>query len=182
MPNHPMSSSVMDHWPTPLVADTRAWLLAGAFAITINTLLLYLAARYGLQTGHGGVLKLIHPWLAPVLNRSGVAQIWASTTLPAPGSPTFKMGFHVFVGLLMAAMYAFAERFVRWRPWFKGVTYAVVVYLANALIVLPLLGQGIAGRRVVSSYGLIYFALAHTTFLLLLASSYARWRRCNPAV
>ena len=172
---------MMSHRP-PLVADARAWLLAGAVAIAVNTLLLLLAAHFGLQTGHGGVLKLIHPWLAPMLDRSGVAHAWASTALPAPGSPAFKTGFHVFVGLLMAAVYACAERFVRWRPWVKGLAYAVGVYLANALIVLPLLGQGIAGSRVVSSYGLLYFALAHTTFFMLLACCYARWRRSDLAV
>ncbi len=128
------------------------------------------------------MLKLIRPWIAPLLDQSGMAHVWASTTLPAPGSPAFKMGFHVLVGMLMAAVYAFGERFVHWRAWVKGLLYAVLVYLANALIVLPLLGQGIAGSRAVSSFGLIYFAFAHTTFFLLLAWCYARWRRRNVAV
>ncbi len=47
MPNRAVASSVMNHRPPP-AADTRAWLLAGAFAITVNTLLLYLAAYFGL--------------------------------------------------------------------------------------------------------------------------------------
>ena len=172
---------MIDH-RRPLVADTRAWLLAGAFAITVNTLLLYGAARFGLSTGNGGLLKLIHPWLGPLLNRSGVAHVWASTMLPAPGAPAFKLGFHVFVGMLMAAVYACVQRFVPWPAWIKGLFYAVLVYLANALIVLPLLGQGIAGSRVVSSYGLIYFALAHTTFFMLLAWCYTRWCQADLAV
>lgn len=172
---------MVNHRP-PLIADTRAWLRAGAVAIAVNTLLLSLAAHLGLQTGHRGVLKLIRPWLAPLLNHSGVAHASASTTLPAPGSPAFKTGFHVVVGMLMAAAYAFAERFVYWCPWAKGSLYAVLVYLANALIVLPLLGQGIAGSQIVSGYGLIYFAFAHTTFFLLLAWCYASWRRRDLAV
>lgn len=163
-----------------LAIDTRAWLLAGIVAIAVNTVLLNLAARSGLQTGHGGLLQLIRPWLAPVLDHMGLTHAWTSTGLPVPGTPVFKMGFHVFVGMLMAAIYVCAERFVHWRPWLKGLVYAVVVYLANALIVLPLLGQGIAGSRVVSGYGLVYFAFAHTTFFLLLAWCYARWRRRRP--
>ena len=128
MPDRPVSSPVIDH-RRALVADTRAWLPAGAFAITVNTLLLAVAAHFGLQTGHGGVLKLIHPWLAPLLDHSGVAHLWASMALPAPGSPAFKAGFHVLVGMLMAAVYAFGERFVHWRAWIKGLFYAVLVYL-----------------------------------------------------
>lgn len=154
--------------------------MAGALAVTVNTLMLYGASRVGLQTGHGGMLKLVDSWLASVLDQTGVARAWVSKRLLAPRSPGFKIGFHVLVGMLMAAGYAATESYVHFRAWLKGLTYAVVVYLANALVVLPLLGDGIAGIRSLSNVGLIYFAFAHTTFFLLLALCYARWRRSDP--
>lgn len=162
------------------VADTRAWLFAGTVAIAINTALLQLAAGLGIQTGQGGLLQLIRPVLAPLLRRLGVASAWASTALPPPGSAGFKDGFHVLVGLAMAAVYAWGERYLPWRPWVKGLAYALAVYLANALILLPVIGQGLAGSRTASAGGLVYFAFAHTTFFVLLALLYARWRRPAP--
>ena len=154
--------------------DTRAWLLGGGVAIAVNTGLLFIAAHLGLQTGHGGLLKLLRPWITPVLEHTGLTQAWASMHLPSTGSTGFKVGFHVFVGMLMAAFYALVERYVPWRPWLKGLAYAAAVYLANALIVLPLLGQGVAGYRAASATGLVYFALVHTVFFLLLAWGYDR--------
>src|SRR5262245_31099174 len=67
----------------------------------------------------------------------------------------FKTGFHIVVGLLMA----------------------LLAWLANALIVLPWIGEGIARSLYLSADGMIYFAAAHTVFFVLLALLYARFSR-----
>ena len=56
----------------------------------------------------------------------------------------------------------------------KGLLYALLVWLANAAMVLPALGQGFAGIHVLSVDGVLYFAFAHTMFFLLLALVYER--------
>ncbi|MFC4526712.1 hypothetical protein ISN76_04875 [Dyella halodurans] len=157
--------------------STQAWLLAGIVAITINTALLDLAARWGLDTGNGVLLRLIRPWIGPLLDRTGLAHAWMAAGLPGPDSHAFMMGFHIFIGMLMAWAYAYGERLVPWKPWTKGFAYAVAVYAANALVVFPLLGEGIAGGRILSGIGQIYFAFAHTSFFVILALCYDPWQR-----
>ncbi|WP_267221435.1 hypothetical protein [Dyella silvae] len=157
--------------------NTQTWLLAGLVAITINTVLLYLAAQCGLDTGNGVLLRLIRPWTGPVLDRTGLAHAWMATGLSGPESHAFMMGFHFFIGMLMAWAYAYGERLVRWNAWTKGLVYAAAVYAANALVVFPLLGEGIAGSRVLSVVGQTYFAFAHTCFFVILALCYDRWQQ-----
>jgi hypothetical protein len=57
------------------------------------------------------------------------------------------------------------------------VVFALLVWLANAFIVLPLIGEDIAGSRYLSAAGMIYFAAAHTVFFVLLALFYAHFTR-----
>jgi hypothetical protein len=83
----------------------------------------------------------------------------------------------VFVGLLMALFYAFVlEPVLPGRPLTKGLIYAGLVWLLNALVVLPLIGEGIAGLQALGAAGMIGFALIHTIFFVLLALLYARFR------
>jgi len=57
----------------------------------------------------------------------------------------------------------------------------LLAWLANALIVLPWIGEGIAGSLYLSADGMIYFAAAHTAFFMLLALLYARFSRQKKA-
>ena len=59
----------------------------------------------------------------------------------------------------------------------KGLVYSLLVWLTNAFIVLPRIGEGSAGSRYLSAAGMTYFAAAHTAFLGLLALLYARFMR-----
>ena len=48
----------------------------------------------------------------------------------------------------MAVVYGVAvEPLLHGKPWWKGLLYAAGAWVANALIVLPWLGEGIAGSR-----------------------------------
>jgi hypothetical protein len=67
--------------------------------------------------------------------------------------------------------------FSRDRRWYKGLVYSLLVWLTNAFIVLPRIGEGSAGSRYLSAAGMTYFAAAHTAFLGLLALLYARFMR-----
>lgn len=77
----------------------------------------------------------------------------------------------------MALFYAFAlEPVLRGPSWLRGLLYAVAVWLGNALIVLPTIGEGLAGSRRLTVAGMAWFAAAHTLFFVVLAILYARLR------
>ena len=60
----------------------------------------------------------------------------------------FRTGFHIVIGLAMALYYAFAlEPWIRVPSWLGGVLFATAVWLINAIIVLPTIGESIAGGR-----------------------------------
>lgn len=154
----------------------RAALLAGSIAIAINTAILAAADWIPLVTARGGLLKLLTIAFGPALSRLGVGIVWAGLGLPLPPGTAFQLGFHVVVGLAMAVFYAVAlEPLLRGPPWWKGVLYAGGAWAANALIVLPWPGEGIAGSRSLSIAGMAYYAAAHTVFFVLLAVFFARF-------
>ncbi len=143
----------------------RGWLsvglVAGSLAIAVNTLLLKAADWIRLDIGHGGLLKLLHIGL----------QRYAGISLP-PAGPAYKIEFHIIVGLGMALVYtSLLEPTLppRLIAWMKGFVYAVFVWLLNAFLILPALGQGVAGSRVLGLAGILYYAFAHTVFFVLLA-------------
>jgi len=149
-------------------------LIAGSIAILINTLALKAADLVPLATARGGLLRLIRPWFAGVLEMTGIAGMWASLGWPGPASPVFQTVFHLFVGILMALAYAYIfESRLPGGAWLKGWIYAAIVWLLNAAVVLPATGEGFAGRLHLTAAGMVWFAVAHTLFFLILAVSYA---------
>ena len=60
-------------------------------------------------------------------------------------------------------------------PWVKGIVYSLLLWLANAFIVLPWIGEGVAGSRHLDLAGMVYFGFAHTVFFLALALLYHRF-------
>lgn len=150
-------------------------LISGGIAIVINTFALKAADLISLPTARGGLLRLISPWFAPSLQASGGASLWFSLGGPAPGTPIFGTGFHLAVGLLMALFYAFAlEPVLPGGALRRGLIYAIVVWLLNAAIVLPLTGEGFAGSTHLTIAGMLWFAAAHTLFFVILALGYDR--------
>ena len=155
----------------------RAALWAGLIAIVVNTALLHLAEVIPLKTEAGGLLKLLKMGFGDVIARSSISEIWLRLQLPAPDSVIFKTGFHVAVGLSMALVYAaYLEPRLAGSAWRKGLLYACGLWLINAFVLLPWIGEGIAGSRQLSFAGMTYYAVAHTVFFLLLAWLYARFR------
>lgn len=138
--------------------------IAGGIAIVLNTLALHAADLAHVTTARGGLLRLIRSALP---RAAGL-----------PIGPAFQTVFHLVVGLLMALFYAYAlERRLPGSPCTKGLVYAGAVWLLNAGIVLPATGEGFAGSANLTLTGLIWFAVAHTLFFVLLAWIYARLTR-----
>lgn len=76
----------------------------------------------------------------------------------------------------MALFYAYVlEPMLPGSALVKGLLYALLVWLANAFVVLPWIGEGIAGSAYLSAGGMLYFAAAHTLFFVLLALLYERF-------
>ena len=134
-------------------------LAAGALAIDVNTALLALSDALGLPTAHGGLLRFLQMWGAPL-----------------PSGPVFATGFHIAVGLAMAVVYAVVAPWTRLRPIAAGLGSALLVWLLNSAVVLPAIGEGFAGSRHLGLAGMTMFAAIHTVFFVLLALWEARLR------
>lgn len=134
-------------------------LAAGAVAIDVNTALLTLSDALGLPTAHGGLLRFLQMWGAPL-----------------PSGLVFATGFHIAVGLAMAVVYAAVAPWTRLRPLAAGLGSALLVWLFNSAVVLPAIGEGFAGSRHLGLAGMTMFAAIHTVFFVLLALWEARLR------
>jgi hypothetical protein len=155
-----------------------AALLAGVIAISVNTAMLVGADAYGIKTAHGGLLRLLADVADGLAGRIVLTARWNTIFSPAVSSARFQLVFHVLIGLLMAIFYAYlVEPALIFRPWVKGLIYAATVWMLNAIIVLPLIGEGFAGSRHLSAAGMIGFAVAHTIFFVILAVLYEPLRK-----
>lgn len=152
----------------------RYVVLAGLIAIMINTALLQVADLIPLQTAHGGLLKLLQLLVSDMVRASGLTNIWLSAGFPAADTAVFKLGFHILIGLLMAVIYAvMLEPLLTGSAIKKGLLYALLVWLVNAMIILPWIGEGFAGNLHLSLAGMLYFFVAHTIFFVALSLLYA---------
>ncbi|MES2500684.1 MAG: hypothetical protein V4570_09115 [Pseudomonadota bacterium] len=163
-----------------LPPNIRYALLAGLIAIVINTALLQLADFIPLQTARGGLLKLLKLLIGDTLRASELTNIWLSAGLPAADTAVFKLGFHILIGLFMAVIYAvMLEPLLTGSAIKKGLLYALLVWLVNAVIILPWIGEGFAGDQHLSLAGMLYFAVAHTIFFVALSLIYVRLTHRN---
>jgi hypothetical protein len=152
----------------------RSSLFAGAVAIMLNTLALRAADLIGLQTAHGGLLRLLSRWFSSSIQYLGISSLWSAAGLAEPNSAVFQTGFHLCVGMVMALFYSFAlEPVLLGGPLAKGSIYAAALWLLNACLILPTTGEGFAGSAHLSTAGMGWFAVAHTIFFLTLAYLFA---------
>jgi hypothetical protein len=145
-------------------------LVAGSLAISLNTVVLKAADFIHLTTARGGLLRLLSHHFSKPLQQSGITSIWWAVGAPAPATQTFQIGFHILVGLIMALFYAFVlEPVMPWSTTVKCLVCLAVVWLVNALIVLPATGEGFAGSADLTLAGIAWFAAAHSIFFVTLA-------------
>jgi len=77
----------------------------------------------------------------------------------------------------MAVVYAaLFEPQLHGPPGAKGLLYALLVWLLNAFVLLPAIGEGAAGVRQPAPAGIAYYVMARTVFFVLMAALYARPR------
>ncbi|WP_152554553.1 hypothetical protein [Burkholderia sp. A1] len=145
-------------------AQLSVGLRAGIPAILLNTALLGAADAVGIVTARGGLLKLLLT-LAGHEHTPGIAGTWI-----------FQQLFHVAVGIAMIIVYGLLLGSWRAPALLKGVLAAAIVWLLNAGMVLPMLGEGFAGSRVLTAGGLVAFAVAHTLFFVVGAALHERWK------
>lgn len=156
----------------------KAALISGSVAIILNTLVLKAADRVPLATAKGGLLRLLVSFFSLPLTKMGIASLWLRYGAPAPDSPLFRTGFHLFVGILMALFYSYVvDPVLPGGDLYKGVIYAIVVWTINAAFVLPATGEGIAGSAHLTIPGIAWYATAHTLFFVSVAMIYGRLRR-----
>jgi len=150
-------------------------ILAGTVAIAVNIVLLYGGHFAHINTGHGGLLKL----LAITFDFNPIP--WGSGFLSLLNPSIWKYAFHFIIGLAMAVFYAYVIENTlndQLPAAAKGLVYAAILWLANSAIILPLLGEGFAGYKSIPLFGIFYFAIAHTVFFVLLAIIYEKlWPR-----
>lgn len=156
-----------------------AALCAGALAIDVNSALLALSDAAGLRTAHGGLLRFLQTVGAPLAEASGIGAWWRETLVPTTSGPWFGIAFHIGVGLVMAVTYAaLPVHRIGLRPVAGGLIYAGAVWLLNAALILPAIGEGFAGSHNLTLSGMAMFAAIHTVFFVLLAVLHDRL--CRP--
>lgn len=148
---------------SPLRTRVRAGVVAGFLAILVNTAILIVADRLHIVTARGGLLTLLLRLAGPPVPR--IAGTWS-----------FKQLFHIVVGVGMAIGYAVLFGNAQIRTYVKGLLTAMIVWLANACVILPMIGQGFAGSHELTAAGMITFAIAHTIFFVMTALLYERFR------
>ena len=144
-----------------------AAVLAGTIAIAANMALLSFASIAGIPTSNGGLLRLFATMIQHLAGSLRLIDV--RSNLPRPSLAIF----HIVTGLAMAVAYVLIiEPKLPGRPFSKGLVYGTVIWCFNAFLVLPLIGEGIAGSRNVNTVGLTVFAVAHMTFFLALSMLY----------
>ena len=158
----------------------RAVFITGLIALTVNTIVLKGAAPLGILAESGGLLRLHVIYLGPLVERSGLAQAWASAGLPGPTTTPFWLAFHYTTGFVMVLLYAYLiEPILPGNGLTKGTLFSLLPWLINGLIVLPLLGQGPLGVRRLPASGIAYFFLANWSFGAVLGVLYHRYREAR---
>ncbi|GAC1602976.1 MAG: hypothetical protein NVS3B25_31420 [Hymenobacter sp.] len=148
-------------------------LLAGLVAITANTLVLKAAPLLAVNAESGGLLKFVLLHTTPVL---------PAGLLPVVKGEGFKLLFHYFTGLGMVGLYVLVfEPRLPGNGWVKGGLFSLLPWAINAFIVLPLLGQGVAGVYALTASGILYFFGANAVFGLVLGGVYAFLRQRQAA-
>ena len=148
-------------------------LLAGLVAITVNTMVLKAAPLLSVNAESGGLLKLALLHAKPLL---------PAGLLPVVKTEGFKLLFHYVTGLGMVGLYVgVVEPRLPGNGWVRGGLFALLPWALNGFVVLPLLGQGVAGVHALTPGGMAYFFVANELFGLVLGGVYAYLRRGQPA-
>ena len=164
-----MNKHIVSVWKRrPMLRWATSGLIAGIAATATNVLVLGMASAVHIVTAKGGVFRLLRKSaleLASHLTPAGGALVqWFLRTLLSN-----QEAFHWGTGLAMALVYAIgiAPRFQRTMNR-ASLGFGAIVWLINSGIVLPFLGEGLAGRKDLNFRGIAVFSVAHFLFFLVL--------------
>jgi uncharacterized membrane protein YagU involved in acid resistance len=153
-------------------------IVSGALATAVNMAMLAALRGAGVRTAHGGLLRLFVSESIRVASFLGMNATYRGQAQPFFTAEWFHRGFHILTGLLMAVVYVF---FLEPRrgvsPLLRAILYGIAVWLLNSLVVLPAIGEGIAGMHHLNAVGISGFAAAHLSYFLVLCLSTSYLRR-----
>lgn len=155
----------------PYRSGLPGMLAAGLIGITVNTAILKLAPLLHIHPGSGGLLQLLLLYTQRFAPRS--LNALHTLGLRKPPSLAGFLWFHYVTGMaaILVYFYLFAKH-MRGARWWRATVFAMLFWLINAGLVLPLLGEGFAGIGAVSSSGVLYFFFANWVFVVVSALSY----------
>lgn len=154
-----------------------AAVLAGFIAVSVHTVLLLAARPFDLQVGAGGVLGMLRTAWGDAFQAMGIAGIWSGAGLPLPGSTAFWIVFHVVMGILLALAYAWLfEPRLKGTGMRRGLLFALLPWLIHSAVLMPLVGNGLAGYRVLPLVGIAWFFVANLVYGAVLGFCYGRFR------
>ncbi|MGD9809240.1 MAG: hypothetical protein AB7E76_00070 [Deferribacterales bacterium] len=156
-----------------------AMLSAAVIAIAVNTFMLKIAPVIKIKAGAGGLFGLLKKHYGTAFTEVGLSGAWTALGLPQPGTLLFYILFHSFIGFMMSILYVYAiEKYLAGTGIRKGAVFSMLPWLFNSIVVLPMLGNGFAGSRVIGLVGITYFFIANGVFGILLGYLYERFSRC----
>jgi hypothetical protein len=144
-------------------------LLCGALATAVNMAILATLGPARIRTTHGGLLRLLALGVVRVGHSPGI-----NPAYPADAQPLFAAGVSGGIPYRYGPvdgrrLCIFSGTPAPSSPLLRGVLYGTAIWLLNALIVLPAIGEGIAGQYHLSAAGMGGFAGAHMSYFLTLS-------------
>ncbi len=124
------------------VSSVRA-VIAGLIGAIVNSLAIHGLERVHVATGAAGLSRLFFAIVNWALGALGT-----SFRFPDKLGMVSQEGFHAFMGIMMALGYAWL--FYAWLPgprWLRGVTFSLIPWLMQSLVVAPYMGFGTFGAR-----------------------------------
>ena len=154
----------------------KAIFYAATIAIIINIIILKSAPIFHINAAAGGLFGLLRHLSGSTFHEYGISIFWASTTLPQPGTLGFFILFHTFIGFIMSFIYVFIlEKHLIGSGWQKGITFALIIWIINSIIVMPLLGKGFAASNVLNITGMLYFFTANAFYGIIVGFLYEKF-------
>jgi hypothetical protein len=145
-------------------------IVSGALATVINMAMLAALRAAGIRTSHGGLLRLIGLEFLRVTSFLRINGTYREPALLLFAVGWFQSAFHIFTGLLMAVVYVLLLEPRRGAsPLLRGMLYGIAVWLFNSFLVLPAIGEGIAGKNHLNALGIYGFAAAHLSYFVVLS-------------
>ena len=162
--------------PLAAITQFKAMLAAAVIAIAVNTFILKIAPVIKIKAGAGGLFGLLRKYFGATFSDLGLSGLWTAAGFPQPGTLMFYIFFHTLIGLIMSILYVYViEQYLAGSGLRKGALFALLPWLFNSIVVLPLLGKGFAASNALNLVGMTYFFVANGIYGILLGFLYEKF-------